>query len=111
MPITAWGLAAALLGTWTHGGATHPVSLTLRAESTFTLTQPGVLALEGDAEVTGPENGPWRLRLRPRKAAGGQPEYTLRVLDAGHLGLSGGALAFEVTLERAAHRAHIGRSR
>jgi hypothetical protein len=100
MPITAWGLAAALLGTWTHGAGTHTLSLALGADARFTLTRSGAPPLEGDAEITGPESGPWRLRLRPHGATGGQPEYTLRVLDAGHLGLSGGALIFEITLAR-----------
>jgi hypothetical protein len=99
-PVTARGLAAALLGTWTHGGTADRLSFTLQADARFTLTQPGAPPLEGEAEVSGPEVGPWRLRLRPTHAAEGQPEYTLRVLDADHLGLSGGALAFEVTLAR-----------
>jgi hypothetical protein len=96
-------LAAALLGTWMHGDPANTLSLTLRADATFTLTQPGAPALVGAIVVTGPESGPWRLRLQTPGAADPLPEYTLRALDADHLGLSGGALAFEVTLTRDAH--------
>ena len=62
----------------------------------------------GAVVVTGPEGGPWRLRLQTPRTADALPEYTLRTLDADHLGLSGGALAFEVALTR---DAHIARSK
>lgn len=101
MPIAAWGLAAALVGTWAHGDAADALALTLRPDAGFTLARPGAAPLAGEAEVAGPESGPWRLRLRPTGAAAeGLPEYTLRPIDADHLGLSGGALAFEITLAR-----------
>ena len=88
------------MGTWAHETPDGALRLTLRPDATFTLSQSGLPDLDGDAKLEGGGTGPWDLQLRAASDTTPSPSYTLRCLDAAHLGLSGGALVFEVVLER-----------
>lgn len=89
---------ATVTGTFAHETPDGSLTLTLRTDATFTLTQTDLPGLEGHVSLDGPAGGPWRLQLQPEGAREPLPKYALRALDAGRLGLSGGALVFEVVL-------------
>lgn len=95
------GVIAALLplfllappaGAFRHDGG---LGLDLGPDGRCTLTQPGAAPFESPCTVTPVADGAFTLALPAL------PPYRLRRLDAGGLGLSGGALAFEIPLHPA----------
>jgi hypothetical protein len=91
-------LAAPPVGAFSHRTAAGTLTLTLAADGPYTLEQTGQPTRTGAARLEGPSDGPWQLVLVEPDGRPG-PVHSLRALPAGRLGLSGGALAFEVVLD------------
>jgi len=95
--LTLVGLVAPPVGAFTHRTAAGSLTLTFAADGTYTLLQSGAPSRAGAARLEGLPDGPWRLVLVEADGRAG-PEHALRVLPGGRLGLSGGALVFEIVL-------------
>ncbi len=91
-------LLAPPVGAFTHRTAAGTLTLRLAADGTYTLEQTGTATRTGAARLEGPPDGPWQLVLVEGDGRPGPP-HTLRPLPGGRLGLSGGALAFEIVLD------------